>query len=171
MLFGRSAAGSTARPSRICGERTPMLVETKGILRGVVDDLVRGEPVPRIAAKFHATLGRIVGEACERIRELTGLRRVALSGGVFQNVRLLTEVIANLQASGFEVYRHSPVPPNDGGISLGQRDPGREALRRRTGGVLSDSGKNSGDLRRKGAADGQAGFRRDRPQVLPAVHP
>jgi hydrogenase maturation protein HypF len=111
---------STGYAFRIRGERTPMVVETKGIIRGVVDDLIRGEPVPRIAAKFHTTLRQIICEVCGRIRELTGLRRVALSGGVFQNVRLLTEVLSNLQAHGFEVYTHSQVPPNDGGISLGQ---------------------------------------------------
>ena len=48
------------------------------------------------------------------------MQQVALSGGVFQNVLLLTSVMTNLQANNFKVYTHSQVPPNDGGLSLGQ---------------------------------------------------
>jgi hydrogenase maturation protein HypF len=98
----------------------PMVVETKGIIRGVVDDLLRGAPAPLIAGKFHTTLTEIILIVCCHIRELTSLRQVALSGGVFQNIRLLTMVVSRLKAHGFEVYTHSQVPPNDGGISLGQ---------------------------------------------------
>jgi hydrogenase maturation protein HypF len=101
-------------------ECNPIVVETKGIITGVVDDLSRGEPRPRIAAKFHTTLVEIILTVCCHIRDLTSLRQVALSGGVFQNSLLLTMVVARLLAHGFEVYTHSRVPPNDGGISLGQ---------------------------------------------------
>ena len=97
-----------------------MVVETKGIIKGVVEGLTKGEPAPLIAAKFHTTLGEIILEVCCQDRELAGLRQVALSGGVFQNVRLLTETVGRLTAEGFEVYTHSRVPPNDGGIALGQ---------------------------------------------------
>lgn len=107
-------------PFRILSGGRPMVVETKGIIKGVVEDLTRGEPAPLIAAKFHATLGEIILEVCCQIRELTGLGQVALSGGVFQNVRLLTETMGRLAAESFEVYTHSRVPPNDGGIALGQ---------------------------------------------------
>jgi len=109
-----------AYPFRILSGGRPMVVETKGIIKGVVQDLTRGEPAPLIAAKFHATLGEIILEVCCRIRELTGLGQVALSGGVFQNVRLLTATVGRLTAAGFAVYTHSRVPPNDGGIALGQ---------------------------------------------------
>ncbi len=111
---------SEAYPFRILGGQRPMVIETKGIIKGVVEDLTKGEPAPLIAAKFHATLGEIIIEVCCRIRELTGRGQVALSGGVFQNVRLLTETVAQLAAAGFEVYTHSRIPPNDGGIALGQ---------------------------------------------------
>jgi hydrogenase maturation protein HypF len=104
----------------LCKERNPIVVETKGIITGVVDDLARGEPRACIAAKFHATLAEIILTVCCHIRELTSLRQVALSGGVFQNSLLLTMVVSRLLAHGFEVYTHSQVPPNDGGISLGQ---------------------------------------------------
>jgi hydrogenase maturation protein HypF len=86
----------------------------------MVDDLIKREAAPHIAAKFHVTLAEIILTVCSRIRDLTGLGRVALSGGVFQNVLLLTQVVRRLQARGFTVYTHSQVPPNDGGIALGQ---------------------------------------------------
>ena len=98
----------------------PMVVEIQGIIQGVVDDLLRGQSPARIAAKFHTTLVEVILQVCCRIRDLTGLQQVALSGGVFQNIRLLTGAMIHLQANGFEVYTHSQVPPNDGGLSLGQ---------------------------------------------------
>ena len=73
-----------------------------------------------IARAFHQTIAAAIGETCARIREESGLTRVALSGGVFQN-RLLTEDVAQmLSQEGFQVYCHRLVPPNDGGIALGQ---------------------------------------------------
>jgi hydrogenase maturation protein HypF len=54
------------------------------------------------------------------LREATGLGTAALSGGVFQNVLLLERTVAGLEQAGFRVLTHSRVPPNDGGISLGQ---------------------------------------------------
>jgi hydrogenase maturation protein HypF len=57
---------------------------------------------------------------CELLRESSGLGTVALSGGVFQNLLLLGTVVSLLEARGFQVLTHSRVPPNDGGISLGQ---------------------------------------------------
>ena len=97
-----------------------LVVRTPDIVRGVVEDLLVEVPAPRIAARFHATLADVIARACERIRARTGLASVALSGGVFQNVRLLSEAIERLEAGGFEVYRHGQVPANDGGLALGQ---------------------------------------------------
>jgi hydrogenase maturation protein HypF len=101
-------------------DRKPMVVDTKGIIRGIVDDLLRAEPAPLIAAKFHTTLAEIIRSVCCHIRELTSLRQVALSGGVFQNTLLLTMVVSRLRTHGFEVYTHRQAPPNDGGLALGQ---------------------------------------------------
>ncbi len=56
------------------------MVETEGIIKGVVEDLIIGQPAPLIAAKFHTTLGEIARQVCCQIRELTGLGRVAMSG-------------------------------------------------------------------------------------------
>jgi hydrogenase maturation protein HypF len=97
-----------------------MVVETAGIIEGVVDDLRQGQAAPLIAARFHTTLSTLILTVCDHIRERTGLERVALSGGVFQNVLLLTQVVGKLRDHGFDVYTHSQVPPNDGGLALGQ---------------------------------------------------
>jgi hydrogenase maturation protein HypF len=90
------------------------------IIRGVVADVLQGVPVAIISARFHATLIRLFGELAEEIGRRHGLRRVALSGGVFQNSRLLAGLIPALARRGFEVYSHCLVPANDGGIALGQ---------------------------------------------------
>lgn len=92
----------------------------QGMIRGIVADLIAGVPVAQISARFHATLVAVVGEICARVRAETGINTIALSGGVMQN-RLLTEtIIARLEQEDFLVLTHSLVPPNDGGLSLGQ---------------------------------------------------
>jgi hydrogenase maturation protein HypF len=73
-----------------------------------------------ISLKFHNTMARIVAEMCQFIAKESSIKRVALSGGVFQNRLLLRLTLAALQKEGFEVLTHRLVPPNDGGISLGQ---------------------------------------------------
>jgi len=93
---------------------------TRGIIRGVVDDLLIKTPAPVIARRFHSTMAELIHQTCRRIRQTTGLRDVALSGGCFQNVRLLTETLERLSADGFQVLTHHKVPPNDGGLALGQ---------------------------------------------------
>jgi hydrogenase maturation protein HypF len=62
----------------------------------------------------------LVAAVCHQIRQATGLGIVVLSGGVFMNALLVAEVDARLLRDGFRVYRHQRVPPNDGGLSLGQ---------------------------------------------------
>ncbi|MFP4446050.1 MAG: hypothetical protein ACLFPD_07365, partial [Desulfosudaceae bacterium] len=76
--------------------------------------------VAGISRRFHATLIFLFAEVCDRIRRETGLQRVVLSGGVFQNVLLLEGLSEILQAGGFSVFTHRQVPTNDGGICLGQ---------------------------------------------------
>ena len=96
------------------------VIETSGIIEGVVDDLLIHTPIPVIARRFHSTMAAVIHHTCRLIRQDTGLRDVALSGGCFQNVRLLTETIERLSADGFKVLTHRKVPPNDGGLALGQ---------------------------------------------------
>ncbi len=76
----------------------------------------RGEPVGRLSAVFHNSLVHAVVEACRA----TGIRQVALSGGCFQNRRLLESCLEALLAAGLRPYANEQVPANDGGLSLGQ---------------------------------------------------
>ncbi|NOX97194.1 MAG: carbamoyltransferase HypF [Nitrospirae bacterium] len=101
-------------------ENKTLLIDPGLIIIGIIDDLKRGLPASLISAKFHYTLACIIGEVCSAIRRESGLNKVILSGGVFQNVLLLENVFRLLKTEGFKVYTHHKVPPNDGGISLGQ---------------------------------------------------
>lgn len=83
-------------------------------------DLASGVALAIIARRFHTTLAHASVQLCEMVSADTGLDRVVLSGGVFQN-RLLTELLyTQLAERGFQVYCHRLIPPNDGGIALGQ---------------------------------------------------
>jgi hydrogenase maturation protein HypF len=72
------------------------------------------------SARFHNTVSAAIAEACRRMRVSEGLDRVCLSGGTFQNAYLLRQTSQLLRAAGFRVFTHAAVPPNDGGLSLGQ---------------------------------------------------
>jgi hydrogenase maturation protein HypF len=90
------------------------------LVRAVVSDVTAGVAAPLVAARFHNGLAGATVAACQQLRDTTGLGTVALSGGVFQNMLLLERTVAALEQEGFRVLVHSRVPPNDGGISLGQ---------------------------------------------------
>jgi len=98
----------------------PLRLDGGALVRAVVDDLTRGASVGEVAARFHDGLAAGTVAACVALRERTGLSTVALSGGVFQNLRLLGAVVDGLAEQGFGVLVHERVPANDGGISLGQ---------------------------------------------------
>ena len=106
-------------------------------LRQTVRDLVagqrKGKSVASMAARFHSTLARAITEACRRARATDGLDRVCLSGGSFQNMRLLEATIGELERSGFAVYWHAEIPPNDGGLALGQAVIASAALQSASG--------------------------------------
>ncbi len=99
---------------------SPMTVDPTEIIRGIVRDQIGGTSSSVISGKFHRTIARLIIETCKTIRSRVGLNRVVLSGGVFQNILLLSLVSEGLRNSGFDVYTHHLVPTNDGGISLGQ---------------------------------------------------
>jgi hydrogenase maturation protein HypF len=86
------------------------------IVRGIVADLRRGVPPGRIAERFHNSLTEIIVRVATRVGE----EKVALSGGCFQNRALVERTVRKLRAGGFRPYWHQRVPPNDGGIALGQ---------------------------------------------------
>ena len=96
------------------------VAETHGIIAGVVEDLLSGLGAGEISSRFHRTMAEIVVADCEEIRDAGGPAAVALSGGTFQNMLLLDQVIELLEGKGFQVYRHHRVPTNDGGIAVGQ---------------------------------------------------
>ena len=99
---------------------SPILIDTRPLFTDVAGQLRRGCEARKIARRFHSTMVEIVAKVCGRIRQRSGLDVVALSGGVFQNALLTTEVIVRLERAGFLVHRHRRVPPGDGGLSLGQ---------------------------------------------------
>ena len=101
-------------------DAVPMVIDPAEMIRGIVRDLIDRVPSSKISGKFHRTISRMIIETCETIRSKEKLNRVVLSGGVFQNIFLLSLVAEDLKRSGFDVYTHHLVPPNDGGISLGQ---------------------------------------------------
>jgi hydrogenase maturation protein HypF len=108
----------------------PAQVDMRPMIENIVQDLARSKPPSYIAACFHNTVAAAIVEVCRSIRERDQLKRVCLSGGTFQNMYLLRRAVEGLQRDGFEVYLHSLVPPNDGGISLGQAVIANEMLRR-----------------------------------------
>jgi len=90
------------------------------VFHDLIFDLRAGLPTATIAARFHNAVATLIVEACHRLRDERGLNTVALSGGVFQNAFLLARTLDQLNAAGFETYTNQRVPPNDGGIALGQ---------------------------------------------------
>ncbi len=89
-------------------------------LRALIDDVRGGQPKAQIALRFHNGVADLALQVCRRIASERGLRRVALSGGVWQNMLLLRETVRRLKAEEFQVFIHEKVPANDGGVSLGQ---------------------------------------------------
>jgi hydrogenase maturation protein HypF len=107
-------------PFRLRADDDGWSVETQGIIRGVVDDLLSGREAGEISSRFHRTMAEVVVAGCERAREAGGPDTVALSGGTFQNMLLLDQTIKLLEEKNFVIYKHNRVPANDGGIAIGQ---------------------------------------------------
>ncbi len=105
---------------RAARQRGGWVVDPGPVLAAVVDDLRSGVGPGTIGARFHAAVIDLGVDLALRARADTGRSTVALSGGVFQNAILLHGLCRGLRDEGFEVLRHRRVPPNDGGISLGQ---------------------------------------------------
>ena len=98
----------------------PLQLDWRPTIRGIVDDILSGVPTPVIAAKFHNAIVNGTAEMCSAIAERSGLEKVTLSGGCFQNVRLVQGLVPALERRGLVPYTQHLVPPNDGGVSLGQ---------------------------------------------------
>jgi len=95
------------------------------LFQSALEDLRRNVPRAQIAASFHHAVADLVLRCCETARGRTGINTVGLSGGVFQNTTLLKLVTEALTRQQFEILTHRKVPPNDGGLALGQAAIGR----------------------------------------------
>lgn len=103
-------------------------VALKPLLAGVVRDVQAGRTLGEVGRRFHRTLATMIADMCCMIAQSTGLRKVALSGGCFQNRLLVEQAVGELRRRGLEVLLHHQVPANDGGVSLGQAAIGHFAL-------------------------------------------
>jgi len=104
---------------------TPAVADWEPLIRGVLADRLRGEPLGRIAARFHNALADLAAAIAQR----AALEQIVLSGGCFQNGVLAQRVRQKLRDAGFQVFVHRDVPPGDGGIALGQILVARSQLR------------------------------------------
>lgn len=118
MLADTSA--KDAYPFLIIEEKTPAILDVRPMLQALVHDIQRGTSIAHMAGRFHRTIAEMLTAACLHARTQTGLQRVALSGGVFQNRLLLELLVPLLEQESFQVYTNRRVPANDGGLSLGQ---------------------------------------------------
>jgi hydrogenase maturation protein HypF len=112
-----AGSGSVGGPVGVTG---PLRVRGADLVRAAAEDLLAGAAPAVIAARFHRGVAAAVVAVCVKLRDRSGRGTVALSGGVFQNLLLLGHVVDGLEEAGFRVLTHARVPPNDGGISLGQ---------------------------------------------------
>ena len=120
-----------------CGDwscREPAIISAGPLWRALLRDQNAGVAAARIAANFHAAVAEGFVRAVARAREATGLAQVAMSGGCLQNRHLTRLLRAQLEASGFEVYRATGISPGDGGLSYGQAVVAAAALRNQQAG-------------------------------------
>ena len=107
-------------PYEILEDSNMVIIKLNKLFSTILEDMRQKYSQATISIRFHNTIARIIGEMCELIARRTGIRQVALSGGVFQNRLLLQKTINLLERDNFKVLTHRQVPCNDGGISLGQ---------------------------------------------------
>ena len=97
-----------------------IIIKLGELFAAIVEDVRNDVAVREISLKLHRTVAGITVEMCYKIAQQTGIKQVALSGGVFQNRLLLRLTSDGLKRADFQVFTHHLVPCNDGGLSLGQ---------------------------------------------------
>lgn len=117
-FVARGYARADAYPFPVCerGEGQPLVADWEPLVRAVLRDVRLGSAPDRISARFHGSLVELILEVAQRV----GIGQVVLTGGCFQNQMLLERAVDRLEAAGFEPLSHRRVPPNDGGLALGQ---------------------------------------------------
>jgi hydrogenase maturation protein HypF len=145
---GESAMLLEAAANESCGETyridlntetLPWIVDTRPMMVEIARAIASGASPGRVSRCFHDSLALMIETVCSRLREGCGVDKVCLSGGAFQNFTLLQASANLLRRSGFQVYLHSQVPPNDGGLSLGQAVIAATYLERTPPDVSGDS--------------------------------
>ncbi len=122
MLLEHAALSSATReyPFDVDMEDGLLVLDTRAIVSSVVKDLTKHRAPGEVAGRFHRTFAAAVLEVCRGLRGGTGVSRVCLSGGVFQNDLFLSDVASRLETCDFELYVPRQAPVGDGGIALGQ---------------------------------------------------
>ncbi|MGC2658983.1 MAG: Sua5/YciO/YrdC/YwlC family protein, partial [Bryobacteraceae bacterium] len=122
MLLETEAEGESAEAYAIeVDESTfPWTIDTRPMMRQIAYDVIAGRPARIVARCFHESIAGIIEAVCQKLREKVGVDKVCLSGGAFQNFTLLSQSAALLRRTGFQLFLHTQIPPNDGGLSLGQ---------------------------------------------------
>jgi hydrogenase maturation protein HypF len=103
-------------PFRIDAKDGMLIVDWQPLIQAILEDIAKGASIACISAAFHNTLAETIVEVARRVGEPT----IALSGGCFQNRYLTEQTVRRLRDAGFSPQWHQRVPPNDGGIALGQ---------------------------------------------------
>lgn len=110
----------TGYPFEILEKDGLKVISFDNMFTAIVNDIMSETPVSFIAGRFHATIADVILSICGQLARETGINKIALSGGVFQNCLLLELAVKGLEAKGMTVLMHKDVPVNDGGIALGQ---------------------------------------------------
>ena len=121
-----------------------LVIDPRPLIRGVVEDFTSGRSRSFIAKRFHNSVTQMIIDLCTRIGEERNIHTVILSGGVFQNMYLLSASVKSLKRRGFTVVHHRRIPPGDGGISAGQAVI---AAKRSDKGALPDVSSSSHETR------------------------
>ncbi len=95
-------------------------ISFKLTFEGILKDIEQGIDTGLISGKFHNTIVQVIIEIAKKINQQTGIKKVVLSGGSFQNRILLKKAEDSLKDANFAVFSQSAIPSNDGGIALGQ---------------------------------------------------
>ncbi len=108
-------------------------VDLRPMVREISSARREGAPVCEISSRFHETMARVIQESARFVRARAGLQTAVFSGGCFQNQTLTNRAERLLESDGFEVLIHRRVPPNDGGVALGQAAVAASRRARRQG--------------------------------------